>query len=130
MPLSFNMKSAVNFPLRSKRTGKASINTLEPKKTANQVLHELILFMYGISWVLLSQFSARWSDAVHAIREKARSFLIKLFLFKVSQSKVVVAGISEVIFKFTNFYLVIVVKMVGLSVEKKFKTEPISIKNT
>lgn len=47
-----------------------------------------------------------------------------------SQSKVVVAGISEVIFKFTNFYLVIVVKMVGLSVEKKFKTEPISIKNT
>ena len=49
MPLSFNMKSAVNFPLRSKRTGKASINTLEPKKTANQVLHELILFMYGIS---------------------------------------------------------------------------------
>lgn len=47
-----------------------------------------------------------------------------------SQSKVVVAGIFEVIFKFTNFYLVIVVKMVGLSVEKKFKTEPISIKNT
>ena len=46
-----------------------------------------------------------------------------------SQSKVVVAGTSEVIFKFTNFYLVIVVKMVRLSVEKKFKTGPITIKN-